>query len=265
MKEEATRHLRTGNILIKRTIFNEKCNLLPRPGGDAAGRTPSVEPAGVGLFRHYLSPAAKAAIPLPSYVLEVITGMLLGDSCLSKPTSTEKSQLMVEQENLSFVKYIWDIFNSVNIVGALPSTRSRYDKRTGNTYTSSRFNTFTLPLLAALFYEWYTIIDGHSIKHLPVNIFDLLTPVSIAFWLASDGHYSLRDGVIYIATDSFTLTEVQLLQSILFEKFDILTTINNNGSGKEQYRLRVRKSSISKLQSLIRPHIPPMMAYRVGL
>jgi hypothetical protein len=219
----------------------------------------------LSLFRAYMSQAAKAAIIMPPYIQEVITGMLWGDSCISKPTSTGKSQLMFEQANLLFIQLLWNIFNSIGITGAAPSTRSRFDQRTGNTYTSHRFNSFTLPILAVLYYKWYTFVEGKSIKHLPTNIHSLLTPVAIAFWVAGDGHYNISQGTVVIATDSFTLTEVELLQSILLEKYGIKSTINSNGSGKEQYRIRISKKSMPILQALVAPHIPEMMSYRIGL
>lgn len=56
--------------------------------------------------------------------------------------------------------------------------------------------------------------------------------------------------------------EVQLLQTIILEKFGINTTI---GTHAGQYRIRVAKKSIPTLQALVGPHLPPMMAYRAGL
>jgi hypothetical protein len=216
-------------------------------------------------FRQILSQAEKAAIVIPPHINEVITGMLLGDSCLRKPTPTGQSAIYIKQADQGFVLFLWNLFKPVRLVGAEPHILSSFDKRTGNTYTAYAFCTFIFPFFAELFLQWYSIINGHSIKHLPANIFELLTPVALAFWIASDGHYMKEQGVVRISTDSFTLSDVQLLQSILLEKFNIQSTINNNGSGKEQYRIRIRKTSIATLQSLVAPHMPPMMAYRVGL
>jgi hypothetical protein len=70
---------------------------------------------------------------------------------------------------------------------------------------------------------------------------------------------------VFISTDSFTSQEVALLRSIPLEKYDTHSTQVLNGSGKEQYRIRIAKRSMSDLKSLIDPHIPSMMAYRAGL
>jgi len=129
---------------------------------------------------------------------------------------------------------------------------------------SYKFSTFSLPILATFYFEWSSIVNGCAIKHLPVNIYELLTPVAIAFWISSDGSYSKRDGIVVISTDNFTLAEVQLLQSILLQKFNIHSTYGTHGK-VGQYRIRIRKSSIPLLQSLVAPHMPHMMTYRVGL
>jgi hypothetical protein len=144
----------------------------------------------IALFRYYLSPAAKADIVIPPYVMSVITGILLGDSWLTKPSSTSQSASGVQQKEFGFVQFLWGIFKPLGLVNATPYTQKRFDKRTGNTYTNHGFLTVILPFFAELFLEWYSIVNGYSIKHLPTNIFELLTPVAIAFWIASDGSYN---------------------------------------------------------------------------
>jgi len=69
-----------------------------------------------------------------------------------------------------------------------------------------------------------------------------------------------------MATNSFTLAEVKLLCSVLLNNFGIESTINSAGNkSKDQYRIRIPKRELPKLQGLVQPHILSMMAYRVGL
>lgn len=72
-------------------------------------------------------------------------------------------------------------------------------------------------------------------------------------------------GVTFICTDSFSSQEVNLLQSILLDKYNIHSTCVSNGLGKDQFRIRIAKRSMTDFQSLIAPHIPPMMKFRIGL
>lgn len=181
------------------------------------------------LFRKFLSPSAKALVAIPPYIMEVITGMLLGDANLKKPSTTGQSALQVRQADQGFVKFLWDLFFPIGLVGAEPFTNSYYSKQTGKEHLVSGFTTFIFPLFAVLFFEWYAIINGCSIKHLPVNIADLLTPVALAFWIACDGTYHTRDGVVYISTENFTPLEVDQLRGILLEKHHINSTKIRHG------------------------------------
>ena len=51
----------------------------------------------------------------------------------------------------------------------------------------------------------------------------------------------------------------------LLSKFGLETRRYNNGKGKEQYTIRIPKRAVGKLQQLVKPFMPSMMAYRVGL
>jgi hypothetical protein len=95
-------------------------------------------------LRHSLSRAAKAAIEFPHYIIEVITGILLGDTTLKKDKRNPKgnARLQVQQKDCSFVEFLWNLCSTSGIVGALPYTIQRYDSRTGKTYT-----VVSLPLL----------------------------------------------------------------------------------------------------------------------
>jgi hypothetical protein len=60
-------------------------------------------------------------------------------------------------------------------------------------------------------------------------------------------------------TDNFTIEEIELLRSILLSKFNIQSTRVANSSGQIQYRIRIRKSSMTNLKGLVGPHMPSSM------
>jgi hypothetical protein len=161
----------------------------------------------------------------------------------------------------TYPSFVWDLFNSA--VGAPPLTRSRKDSRTGNVPVSHRFSTwcFTLPYFTALLEQWYVLADGKQVKRLPEGLEGMLTPVaSIAYWLASDGTYCREQTkTVTIATDSYSVPEVDRLRGILLDKYGINSTRISNGHGKDQYKIRVAKSSMAKLQQLVEPDMPDSM------
>ncbi len=59
------------------------------------------------------------------------------------------------------------------------------------------------------------------LKIVPLNIYESLTAIGLAFWIMDDGSYSKIKGNIILCTDSYTLQEVQLLISVLSNKFHL--------------------------------------------
>jgi hypothetical protein len=192
--------------------------------------------------------------------------MILGDSCIAFANPNSKiARFQVDQQDREFVQHLWDIFDSIGLVGAAPRESSHFDKRTGGNTVSYAFATFTFPYFTELHTQCYHQVDRKNVKVLPSNIGDLLTPVALTYWLCGDAHYRKGDGRIVISTDSFTPAEVEFLRSILLDQFHIESSRVGSGKGKEQYAIYIPKREVPKVQQLVKPHIPSMMAYRVGL
>jgi hypothetical protein len=83
-------------------------------------------------------------------------------------------------------RMLWKLFDSIGIVGAAPKERKRIIKPSGNTIVSYSFSTFTLTFFTGLHQKWYVQIEGKTVKILPANIGELLTPRAIAYWLCGD-------------------------------------------------------------------------------
>jgi hypothetical protein len=88
----------------------------------------------------------------------------------------------------------------------------------------------------------------------------------LAYWISTDGTFNKPPpGTVVLCTDSFSADEIDFLRSILLEKFNIKSSTVSNGSGKNQFRIYIAKGSLSTLQNLVDPHMPPSMRYRAGL
>ena len=81
-----------------------------------------------------------------------------------------------------------------------------------------------------------------------------------------DDGYNHGNGII-LATESFTLAEIELLKKVLEFKFDLIVTIQNrtNSSGVKGFRLRISSKSHDKLLSLVKSHFIPSMYYKLSL
>lgn len=89
-------------------------NIMKTPrGGPPLRGTPPLGGSTLILYRKFLSRSAKTAIFILPYIQEVITGKILGDGNLSKPSITGQSKFRVRQNGLDFVQFLWDIFNSI--------------------------------------------------------------------------------------------------------------------------------------------------------
>lgn len=105
-----------------------------------------------------------------------------------------------------------------------------------------------------------------NIKVIPSNIDSLLTPVAFAYWLCGAGSFYKAKRAIAISTDSFRQEEVELLRSPILQNWNTLGLPRvSNGHGKNQYKIDIPKREVSKVQQLVKPHMPSSMRYRVGL
>jgi len=59
------------------------------------------------------------------------------------------------------------------------------------------------------------------VKIIPLNISEYLTEVSLAFWIMDDGGKTTY-GDLLLHTNSYTLEEVELLVSLLNNKFHLV-------------------------------------------
>ena len=99
-------------------------------------------------------------------------------------------------------------------------------------------------------------------KEVPLNIAELLTPLSLAFWICDDGDFHKINHSVRLNTQGFTLAEVELLAKTLNDKWNLKCTLNKD---KGKFVIRIPKSSLPILQSLLKDIMPPMMLHKIGL
>jgi hypothetical protein len=120
------------------------------------------------------------------------------------------------------------------------------------------FKTYSLPCFNELYHLFYPA----GIKVVPANIGELLTPFSLAYWIADDGSWNKPGKYTELSTNSFTLEEVILLINVLNSKWNLKCYKCRKGIN---YKIIIPSYSIPVLQSLLKDIMPSMMLHKIGL
>ena len=128
-------------------------------------------------------------------------------------------------------------------------------------YVSSRIigqgNTYSLPC----FNELYELFYVNGKKIIPANIADLITPLSLAYWICEDGAYHVGGG-LKLCTNSYSIQDVTRLKDVLISRFGLICTIHKYRGEPTIY---ISKKSMDKLRSIVKPHMAPSMLYKIHL
>jgi hypothetical protein len=201
----------------------------------------------------------KLTLKLTTRQHEVLIGLLLGDGHIEQPYITPRARLKVEQriDAKEYVEWLYDIFH--NWIRSSIRTRSKFLKSTGKTYKSCEFTTFSHEEL--MFYRELFYPSGKKV--IPINIYDLLTPLGLAIWFMDDGSIKSHESKGRILnTHSFSKKEVLMLCAVLQNKFNLQAWPRKQKDGIQIY---ISGHSSKILQQLLEPHVIPMMRYKLPL
>jgi len=100
-----------------------------------------------------------------------------------------------------------------------------------------------------------------NVKIVPQNIYELLTPRGLAFWIMDDG--SRQGDGLHISVYAFSNKDIDKLMFTLQNKFNLKCSIHYNRDKKP--RIYIFKESMDNLKSLISPYFIKEMLYKLGL
>lgn len=215
--------------------------------------------------------------PLPDKLKSAMVGELLGDGHLrfnkkgldGLPKPNTNAQLAMTLKSKEHVTYLWK-----EVYGAICSKTPPHpwpNPKTGKPVTQYHFSTRALASLTEIHKQWYVLNKDNKkfIKIVPLNILDILTPISLGHWIMGDGYWDSHSKTIDICTDNFTLSEVELLISVLKDKFNLLCTTKRRIKANKEVCWRIRFSrkseNISNLISLVQPYFIPSMLYKLNI
>ena len=209
---------------------------------------------------------------IPNLTLHAITGNMLGDGSisLSRPNKGEgKYSMIMDVYSLNYLNYlnenIYSQFTNTKIY-AYPNIL--LSQHIGKKVTSYHFKTKTHPLFTALHSLWYKWDNEKNkfIKIVPLNISEMFSEISLAYWIMDDGYFDSygRTKTVLLCTESFTKEECIILQSLL-EKLNIKSTLKIRDKFNNRYRIRISKTSMDRLISLVKPYKHEDFLYKLGI
>ena len=137
------------------------------------------------------------------------------------------------------------------VIFSLENTRTIKSKE-GILYYGYEFNTFTFRSFSWIHKMFYK----NGKKVIPLNIYEYLTPLALAVWIMDDGGWANHG--IRIASNSFSLKEVELLNDVLKSKYNLDTTIQNIWK-ENQYSIYIKKQSVNNLRNIVGPYVHSSM------
>lgn len=194
-------------------------------------------------------------------VLSVIIGSVLGDAYVNN-RSGEGVRICYRQsiKHKEYLLWLYTFFYNRGYVSNLqPRQYSRTIKiKEGKVYLGYEFNTFTFRSLGWIHKTFYK----NGKKVIPLNIYEYLTPLALAVWIMDDGgwtNYGIR-----IASNRFSLKEVELLNDVLKSKYNLETTIQKIWK-ENQYSIYIKKESVNNIRNIVGPYMHSSMLYKLGL
>ncbi|TPG03869.1 hypothetical protein EAH88_19140 [Rhodanobacter glycinis] len=207
------------------------------------------------LFPHFLT---LSLIPLrfkgenEDYLGQAMVGLLLGDGSLVKKYAGGATYFKYAQGKIHY-EYIIHVFSLFKQAGVVLMSEPSMGTTTlkGVVHVWYQFSTQSLTTWNALHAIWYV----NGVKVIPENIYHLLTPIALAYWLIDDGGWT--KGGIHLATNSFTPDDTKRLAEVLSSKYGLKVSIHSRN------RIYIWARSVSDFSNIVRPYIHPSMSYKI--
>ena len=199
---------------------------------------------------------------IPTFHLSILVGLLLSDAGLSKQRNSKNARLGFKQSMIHF-PFLWSTFM---LLSHFCSSISYIDnaKLKDKLYYGIRMDTRAyscLTNLHELFYIPITQPDGKISykKIVPLDIYNLLTPIALAYWIMGDGYGNTWKG-LYLCTDSFSNYDIVRLMNVLLIRYNIHSSLVQNS---DKSRIYIASTESAKIINLVLEYIHPSMLYKV--
>lgn len=191
--------------------------------------------------------------------VQIAVGLLLSDGYAEMHGNGVRITFPQEKSNVDYFMYVRKLLYKLGYVSSLksqPLTRQGYKGRVRIYY---RLHTYTFASLAWLHKLFY---DANGVKIVRAELEHYLTPIALAHAICGDGTWCGYG--LALCTNSFTLDDTKRLIDMLQRKFGLVCSYHKTGA-EGQYRIYVKAESMATLRSLVLPHMPVEMHYKLGI
>lgn len=197
----------------------------------------------------------KASLKMTDRQKQILVGMLLGDAHLERQRGALTARLKIEHSLAQSAYVEWKFREWRDWVRTPPRERVRRN-RLGTYSTNIGFTT----LAHVDFEEFRVRFYRERRKVIPIDL--ELLPLSMAVWFMDDGsRKSSQCRGLYLNTQSFTASEVSLLQAVISRDVGIETTVRRQRDGLQIY---IPAPSASDLAAFIANEVLPSMRYKLS-
>jgi hypothetical protein len=190
---------------------------------------------------------------IPTFLLSVLVGLLLSDAGMSTQKKSVNARLGFKQSMIHFPFFFSTFMLLSHFCSSLPYPDNTVLKNIQ--YYGIRMDTRAYACLTTLYQMFY--ID--KVKVVPVDIYNLLTPVAFAYWIMGDGLGNIFRG-LYLCTDSFSDYDIVRLMNVLLIRYNIKSKLVKI-SGKS--RIYIPSTESTKVYSVVSAHTHPSMLYKI--
>lgn len=197
---------------------------------------------------------------IPSYHISVLVGLLLSDAGLSKQKKSTNARMGFKQSMIHF-PFFWSTFMLLShYCSNIPYTDNATIR--GKNYYGIRMDTRAYPVFTYLydmFYKYEVNVGYKKVVPPSEYIYELLTPVALAYWIMGDGLGNAWKG-LYLCTDSFTNYDIVRLMNILLIRYNIkskLVIVSGHS------RIYIASTEAEIINRLVSGHIHSSMLYKI--
>lgn len=200
-------------------------------------------------LRHY-----KASLVMTDRQQQILIGLMLGDGHLERQKGALSARLKIEHSMNQAAYVDWKFSEWRDWVLTPPKQRQRRN-RLGTVSTNIGFTTVGHDAFEQVRVRFYR--DRRKV--IPEDL--QLTPLSMAVWFMDDGSRKSRQcRGLYLNTQSFTSSEVRLLQEVMRRDVGVETSVRQQLDGPQIY---VPSSSVGDMVRFIEKEVLPCIRYKL--